>query len=61
MHLSTLSTTPGEIYTWKRIEKDYASVVCSSAAIEPGATYTVSVNGSDTDVDAPTGGHGPMG
>ncbi|WP_193605111.1 carbohydrate-binding domain-containing protein [Nocardioides dongkuii] len=60
----TVTDADGEELAAYPIEKDYASVVYSSAAIEPGATYTVSVNGTDTDVvagDAPAGGHGPMG
>lgn len=46
------------------VEKDFASVVFSSADVEQGTTYTVSVDGTDTTVtagDAPAGGHGPMG
>ncbi|KRF37672.1 carbohydrate-binding domain-containing protein [Nocardioides sp. Soil805] len=50
------------------IAKDFASVVYSSAAVEQGATYTVTVDGTDTTVttvtagDAPAGGMGgPMG
>ena len=47
------------------IEKDFASVVFSSADIEQGATYTVTVDGTATTVtagEAPAGGHGgPMG
>ena len=45
------------------IEKDYASVVFSSADIEQGATYTVAVDGTSTEVTAgvaPAGGRGPM-
>ncbi|WP_107766088.1 carbohydrate-binding domain-containing protein [Nocardioides terrigena] len=45
------------------VEKDFASIVLSSADIEPGATYTVTVDGTDTTVtagEAPAGG-GPMG
>ena len=47
------------------VEKDFASVVYSGAAIEQGATYTVTVDGTATTVtagEAPAGGHGgPMG
>ena len=45
------------------IQKDFASVVFSSADIEPGATYTVTVNGTETTVtagEAPTGGRRRM-
>ncbi|MEO5665531.1 MAG: carbohydrate-binding domain-containing protein [Nocardioides sp.] len=45
------------------IEKDSASVVFSSADIEQGATYTVTVDGTSTEVMAgvaPAGGRGPM-
>ena len=41
------------------IQKDFASVVYSSADIEPGATYTVTVDGTATTVtagEAPAGG-----
>jgi hypothetical protein len=45
--------------------KDFASVVFSTAGIEQGATYTVTVDGTATTVtagDAPAGGRGgPMG
>lgn len=47
------------------IEKDFASVVFSSADIEQGASYTVTVDGTSTTVtagEAPAGGdRGPMG
>ena len=47
------------------VEKDFASVVLSSADIEQGASYTVTVDGTATTVtagEAPAGGHGgPMG
>ena len=47
------------------IAKDFASVVLSSADIEQGATYTVTVDGTATTVtagEAPAGGdRGPMG
>ncbi|RYB89366.1 carbohydrate-binding domain-containing protein [Nocardioides glacieisoli] len=47
------------------IEKDAASVVYSGSGIEQGATYTVTVDGTDTTVtagEAPAGGRGgPMG
>lgn len=46
------------------IEKDFASVVFSSADIEQGSTYTVSFDGTETTVtagEAPAGGGGPMG
>ena len=47
------------------IEKDFASVVFSSADITSGETYTVTVDGTATTVtagEAPAGGHGgPMG
>lgn len=46
-------------------EKDFASVVFSSSAIEQGGIYTVTVDGTATTVtagEAPAGGHGgPMG
>ena len=47
------------------LEKDFASVVFSSADVEQGATYTVTVDGTATTVvagEAPAGGRGgPMG
>ncbi|WP_224275900.1 carbohydrate-binding domain-containing protein [Nocardioides lacusdianchii] len=46
------------------LAKDAASIVLSSAELEKGATYTVSVGGTDTTVtagEAPAGGRGPMG
>ncbi|MDN4162980.1 carbohydrate-binding domain-containing protein [Nocardioides abyssi] len=46
------------------VEKDFASVTFSSADLEHGATYTVTVDGTDTEVtagEAPAGSHGPMG
>jgi hypothetical protein len=48
-------------------QKDFASVVLSAADLEPGATYTVTVDGTSTTVtagEAPAGqmgGQGPMG
>jgi hypothetical protein len=45
-------------------QKDFASVVLSAAGLEPGATYTVTVDGTSTTVtagEAPAGGRGPMG
>lgn len=45
-------------------EKDYASIVLSSADLEQGATYTVTVGGTSTTVtagDAPAGTGGPGG
>lgn len=54
-----------EVASWTP-EKDYASVVWSSADLEQGATYTVTVDGTSTTVaagEAPagTGMGGPMG
>ncbi len=46
------------------LAKDTASIVLSSAELEQGATYTVTVDGTDTTVtagEAPAGGRGPMG
>lgn len=46
------------------IQKDFASLVLSSAGIEQGATYTVTVAGTSTTVtagEAPAGRGGPMG
>ena len=45
-------------------QKDFASVVWSVPDIEPGASYTVTVDGTSTTVtagEAPAGGRGPMG
>lgn len=46
------------------IQKNFASVVFSSADVEPGATYTVAVNGTETTVtagEAPAGSRRRMG
>ena len=46
------------------LAEDAASIVLSAASLEQGATYTVSVDGTDTTVtagEAPAGGRGPMG
>ena len=55
----------GEVASYTPM-KDFASVVFSSAGIEQGATYTVTVDGTATTVtagEAPAGGMGggPMG
>lgn len=52
-----------EVASWTP-EKDYASVVWSSADLEQGATYTVAVGGTSTTVtagEAPAGTGGPGG
>ncbi len=52
-----------EVASWTP-EKDYASVVWSSADLEQGATYTVTVGGTSTTVtagEAPAGTGGPGG
>jgi hypothetical protein len=60
-----ITDADGTEVTTYAIEKDAASVVYSGSAIEQGATYTVTVDGSDTTVtagEAPAGGRGgPMG
>ncbi len=60
----TITDTDGDEVAAYTVEKDYASVVYSSAGIEPGATYTVTVDGTAIDVvagEAPAGGRGPLG
>ncbi|GGO71705.1 carbohydrate-binding domain-containing protein [Nocardioides deserti] len=60
----TITDADGDEVAAYTVEKDYASVVYSSAGIEPGATYTVTVDGTAIDVvagEAPSGGRGPMG